>query len=104
VEIMIVVAIVVVLAGLAMVNFQQARMNARRGACVNNLRLLDAAKEEYALANNKDATVTPVAGDLIPYLKSGAMPVCPANGAYTVGAIGTDPTCSKAASPDLHVL
>ena len=52
VEIMIVVAIIGLLAAIAVPNFQQARTNARRGACINNLRLIDAAKEQYALETN----------------------------------------------------
>ena len=104
VEIMIVVAIIGLLAAIAVPNFAQARTNARRGTCINNLRLVDAAKEQYALENNKDSTTTPAAADVTPYLKGGAMPTCPASGAYTIAAIGTKPTCSKSASPDLHVL
>ena len=104
VEIMIVVAIIGLLAAIAVPNFAQARTNARRGTCINNLRLIDAAKEQYALENNKDSTTTPATTDVTPYLKGNAMPNCPASGAYTVAAIGTVPSCSKAAAPDLHVL
>ena len=104
VEIMIVVAIIGLLAAIAVPNFAQARTNARRSTCINNLRLIDAAKEQYALENNKDATTTPAAGDVTPYLKGGAMPTCSAAGAYTIQAIGTKPTCSKSGAPDLHVL
>ena len=104
VEIMIVVAIIGLLAALAVPNFVQARTNARRSACVNNLRLIDAAKEQYALANNKDSSTTPAAGDLTAYLKNSAMPTCPGNGSYSINAIGTTPTCSLSGSPDLHTL
>ena len=104
VEIMIVVAIIGLLAAIAVPNFAQARTNARRGSCINNLRLIDAAKEQYALENNKDTATTPAGADVTPYLKGGAMPTCPAAGAYTIAAIGTKPSCSKAAAPDLHVL
>lgn len=104
VEIMIVVAIIGLLAAIAVPNFAQARTNARRGTCINNMRLIDAAKEQYALENNQDSSVTPAAGDLTPYLKGGAMPTCPANGTYTTGAIGTNPTCSQSGAPNLHVL
>ena len=104
VEIMIVVAIIGLLAAIAVPNFVQARTNARRGTCVNNLRLIDASKEQYALENNKDSATTPAAADLTAYLKGGAMPTCSASGVYTISAIGTNPTCSKSASPDLHVL
>ena len=104
VEIMIVVAIIGLLAAIAAANFVQARNQARRNTCINNLRLIDAAKEQYALENNKDSTTTPLDADLTAYLKGGVMPTCSSSGAYTNQAIGTKPTCSKAAAPDLHVL
>ena len=104
VEIMIVVAIIGLLAAIAVPNFAQARTNARRGTCINNMRLIDAAKEQYALENNKDSTVTPTAADCTPYLKGNAMPTCPAAGTYTIAAIGTNPSCTKSGSPNLHVL
>jgi prepilin-type N-terminal cleavage/methylation domain-containing protein len=104
VEIMIVVAIIGLLAAIAVPNFVQARTNARRSSCINNMRLIDAAKEQYALENNKDATTTPAAADVTPYLKSNVMPTCPSSGTYTIDAIGTLPSCDKAAAPDLHVL
>ena len=104
VEIMIVVAIIGLLAAIAVPNFVQARTNARRSTCINNLRLVDAAKEQYALENNKDSATTPASGDLTAYLKGGAMPTCQSSGSYTINAIGTNPTCSKSGSPDLHVL
>jgi prepilin-type N-terminal cleavage/methylation domain-containing protein len=94
VEIMIVVAIIGLLAAIAVPNFVQARTQARKNTCINNLRLIDAAKEQYALENNQE-TVTPVSADLTPYLKSNAWPTCPATGTntYTIGAIGTKPVC-----------
>ena len=104
VEIMIVVAIIGLLAAIAVPNFAQARTNARRGTCINNLRLIDAAMEQYALENNKDSNTTPADADVEPYLKGTTMPTCPSSGAYTVPAIGTSPSCSKSGSPDLHVL
>ena len=94
VEIMIVVAIIGLLAAIAVPNFTQARTNARKSTCINNLRLIDAAKEQYALENNKDSSTTPVAADITAYLKGAAVPACPAAGTVAINAIGTDPTCT----------
>lgn len=63
--------------------------------CMNNLRQIDSAKEQYALAYRlgDEAVVTgPQIGE---YIKGGwnAMK-CPAGGKYTVNAIGSDPVCS----------
>ncbi len=46
---MIVVAIIGLLAAIAVPAFMKARNNARRSACVNNLRLIEAAKDNYAI-------------------------------------------------------
>ena len=96
VEIMIVVAIIGILAAIAIPSFQRSRNTTRINACINNLRLLDAAKEQLALATNLDDGDTAADADVIPYLKGGAMPICPAGGAYTVNAIGADPVCNIA--------
>ncbi len=94
VEIMIVVAIIGLLAAIAVPNFTQARTNARTSACVNNLRLIDGAKQQWALETNQDETAVAADADVTPYLKNGAMPTCPAAGAYTPGAVNALPTCS----------
>ena len=104
VEIMIVVAIIGLLAAIAVPNFAQARQNARRSNCINNLRLIDAAKQQFALENNVDETTTPASSDLLAYLKGGAMPTCPANGTYAINAVSDNPTCSESGAPNLHVL
>ena len=51
VEIMIVVAIIGLLAAIAIPNFVRARQTAQANACLNNLRIIDAAKNQYALEN-----------------------------------------------------
>lgn len=71
-----------------------------RDTCINNLRAIDTAKQEWALQNSKDTKDIPTADDLAPFLKGNVMPVCPAGGAYTIGAMDEVPTCSVAG----HVL
>ena len=67
---------------------------AERNACINNLRQIDAAKNQWALENNKATGAIPSEQDVIPYLKDNLMPVCPSGGIYLIGAIGVPPTCS----------
>ena len=73
-----------------------SRRNAA-SACINNLRLIDSAKQQWALEQRKQATDTPTMDDLRPYLgrgPNGEMPVCPDNGVYVIGAVKEKPTCS----------
>ena len=98
VEIMIVVAIIGLLAAIAIPNFVKARATSQANACINNLRQIDGAAQEFALENHKktgDAINFP--SDLTPYIKlnaSGSIPPCPAGGTYADNAVGNNPTCS----------
>ena len=110
VEIMIVVAIIGLLAAIAIPNFVRARTTAQQNACINNLRQIDAAANQWALENKKktgDAIV--YLTDLPPYIKLNAMgsiPPCPSGGAYTCAIVGTNPACSIGTTLGLpgHVL
>jgi prepilin-type N-terminal cleavage/methylation domain-containing protein len=101
VEIMIVVAIIGLLAAIAIPNFVRARATSQANACINNMRQIDAAVNEWALeTGQKTAAAAPsLTTDLTPYIKlnsGGNIPVCPAQGSYTVGTVGAIPqvTCS----------
>ena len=102
VEIMIVVAIIGLLAAIAVPNFVQARTSARRNTCINNLRLIQAAKDQYAIESNQQETVVPSPSDISPYFKGSqlvaGMPKEPQGGSYSVLAVNTAPTCDQAAS------
>ena len=99
VEIMIVVAIIGLLAAIAIASFIRARQNTQQSTCINNLRLIDGAKDQYALENGKSSGDAVVANDISAYLKQG-VPTCPIGaGVYVLGAVGTDPTCPNVAVP-----
>lgn len=71
----------------------------KQNACINNLRLIDASKQQWALENRKQSTDTPTVEDLRPYLgrgPNGEWPVCPDGGTYTINSVGETPTCSVA--------
>ncbi len=92
VEIMIVVAIIGILAAIAIPNFMRARANAQQKACINNLRQIDGAINEWALETGQStgATVGGVA-TVSAYIKlntSGGVPGCPARGVYTTHNVG----------------
>jgi competence protein ComGC len=79
---------------IAIPNFIHARDTAQTNACINNLRQIDAAKQEWALENNKKGTDTPTQADVAHFLKNGQFPVCPKGGIYTIGPVDEPPTCS----------
>jgi len=99
VEIMIVVAIIGLLAAIAIPNFVRARATSQANACINNLRQIDAAINEWALEQGKKTGDGPatLSADLTPYIKlnsAGKIPGCPASGTYSVGVVGATPQVS----------
>jgi prepilin-type N-terminal cleavage/methylation domain-containing protein len=95
VEIMIVVAIIGLLAAIAIPNFIKARATSQQNACINNLRQIDAAINEWALENgknNNDAVASPMTVSAYIKLNSNSsVPTCPAGGTYTTGSVGVPP-------------
>jgi len=88
------VAAVGMLSAIAIPNFVKARTVSQKNACINNLRQIDAAKQQWALENGKKATDVPTEDDIKAYLPHAKMPHCPAGGIYTINAVGEPPTCS----------
>ena len=84
IEIMIVIAVIGILAGVAVHNYNRARQKARKEACTQTLKTIESAAELWLMENrvpNNSAV------DLETLLKSGQLksrPVCPGGGAFTV--------------------
>jgi prepilin-type N-terminal cleavage/methylation domain-containing protein len=101
VEIMIVVAIIGLLAGIAIPNFIKARETARKNACINNLRLIDGAIQQWAMEDNINGTDPVKLSALTVYLGRGGTGdvngniKCPSGGLYSVTTVDKRPTCSK---------
>ena len=74
--------------------FQQVQANAQVNACLNNLRQIDSAKQQWALENKKPVSAPVSAQDIQPYLPNNALPVCPLGGLYALHTVGLLPTCS----------
>jgi general secretion pathway protein G len=99
IEIMIVVTIIGLLAAIAIPNFVRARTTSQTNSCINNLRQIDGAEQQWALENQQLSTATPAQASLTPYLgrgSNGQWPTCPANGSYTINDVSTPPTCNIA--------
>jgi prepilin-type N-terminal cleavage/methylation domain-containing protein len=79
VEIMIVVAIIGLLAAIAIPNLNRARTKSQTNLCIDNLRMIDAAEQQWALALGEVGTAVPQASDVQPYLGrgNGVLPICP---------------------------
>ena len=111
VEIMIVVAIIGLLAAIAIPNFIKARKTAQGNACINNLRQIDGAIQQWALELNQGSAATVTSTVLKPFLGRGTVgsfPTCPSGGTYGPNPFvaNTAPTCTKADAgpPILHQL
>src|SRR5512143_2731134 len=98
VEIMIVVAIIGLLAAIAIPNFVRARTTSQKNACINNLRQIDGAKQQWALEAKKAPNASPVYADISVYLKNAVS--CPAagsdtsfTGSYSPNIVSNVPTC-----------
>jgi prepilin-type N-terminal cleavage/methylation domain-containing protein len=98
VEIMIVVAIIGLLAAIAIPNFVRARQTSQKNACINNLRQIDGAKQQWALETKQATNATPAYTDISVYLKNAVS--CPAAGtdstfagSYTINDVSTLPVC-----------
>jgi prepilin-type N-terminal cleavage/methylation domain-containing protein len=102
IEIMIVVAIIGLLAAIAIPNFVNASVKAKRTACIQNLKQIDGAKQQWSIESRAAQTATPTAAQIQPYLgrgSGGTLPACPADSAntfatsYGINDVQTDPTC-----------
>ena len=71
VEIMIVVAIIALLAAIAVPGFLRARKRSQASRVLNDLRLIDAAVDQYAIENNKGTGSSVLKADWTKYLKAG---------------------------------
>ena len=117
---MIVVAIIGLLAAIAIPNFLKARSSSQQNACINNLRQIDGAIQQWALETGAGATTAVTGGNIQPYLgrgSTGFLPFCPLDAtktfaaSYTIKDASTAPACKKAPTGDpagsghfLHIL
>lgn len=103
VEIMIVVAIIGLLAAIAIPNFVKARKTSQTNACINNLRQIDSAKQQWALETNQSGNTAPTEANIAPYIGrdtaattlSGAGCKCPIQGTYAINALNATPSCGS---------
>lgn len=107
IEIMIVVALIGMLATIATPTWVRARTASQTNTCINNLKQIDGAKQEWGLENKAKPDATMLYSDISVYLKRAV--ICPAGGSaatfsstYMLNDLSTKPTCQI--SPSDHVL
>ena len=80
-----------------LVSIYLRRNDTASNACVSNLRMIQAAKEQWALETHKTANDMVTMEDIQPYMgrgSAGELPICPSGGIYTPQRVGQPPTCS----------
>ena len=102
-EVMIVVAVIGFLAAIAIPCVARARSTSHMNVCINNLRQIGSAEQQWALEKGKQNTAVPDSADIAPYMnRAGTVaglshcPIDPAKGfdsSYTINACNVAPTC-----------
>jgi hypothetical protein len=87
------ICVVGLLAAIVIPNFVRSG-HPPHAACVNNLRQIDGAKDQWAIEHKREAGAMAPALEVAEYIKGHAIPVCPDGGTYAVKAVGENPTCS----------
>lgn len=87
------IPVILILVAVALPNFVRARTTSCKNACVNNLRQIDGAKEQWALEKEVQPGAEVSETEVGAYIKGG-WPSCPGGGVYTAGPIAQPPTCS----------
>ena len=95
-ELMLVVATIGMLASIAIPSSVRARATSSRNFCLNGLRQIDCAIQDFALENKKSPSDPVTQSDVTPYLRNSLF--CPAGGttfsdSYQVTDVATPPVC-----------
>lgn len=91
VEIMIIVAIIGLIMASTMPSFIRARERTQQNMIVSNLRVIQAAKDMWALELGKSTTAVPAETDIQVYMEQNTFPTPLAGETYSIEAIGTAP-------------
>ncbi|MSU34775.1 MAG: prepilin-type N-terminal cleavage/methylation domain-containing protein [Pedosphaera sp.] len=94
IEIMIVIMIIGLLAGVAIPAISGNIAKARKHTIVANLRSIDMIKNQWSLENKKGDGETPSESDLGPLFNNGKFPSAVAGEKYNINAIGSKPTAT----------
>jgi type II secretory pathway pseudopilin PulG len=94
----VVICVIAIFMAIALYSNYKPYTTGSANTCINNLRQIDAAAQEFAQEKGKtngEAIIYP--NDLTPYIKlnkDGKIPPCPKGGVYSIKKVGDVPTCS----------
>ena len=71
---------------------QEDRYYHHMRTCMNNLRQIDAAKDQWATETGQSTGTPVIKSEVNEYIKGNR--TCPDGGRYTYNVVSTDPTCS----------
>ena len=83
------------MAAIAIPSFMKARTTSQQNACINNLRMFEAAKDQWALETGTTNGAPVTMKDIAPYLKHPDAMKCPGGGQYKLNAIGNNAVCNQ---------
>jgi prepilin-type N-terminal cleavage/methylation domain-containing protein len=95
VEVMVAVAIIGMLAGISVPNALRARENAQLNRILNNLRLIQQSKSQWALDTRRGTGEVPTEADLAGYFTGNVVPAPVVGESYAYNDVATPPTATK---------
>lgn len=94
-NLMITVAVIGMLAAIAIPSFMKARQQSQTNLCINNLRQIEAGKEQWALANKMETGAKVTLDDIKAYVRHpDRVTTCPAGGKIDLKVVGENATCT----------
>lgn len=104
-EIMIVVTLIGTMAAIGVPNMIKARSESQKDICINNLRQINSAIQQWAVENRQPIGASVAETDVTPYMRNKA--ICPAGGSsftdsYLLNTVADGAVCLKA--PATHIL
>ncbi|MFA5146060.1 MAG: prepilin-type N-terminal cleavage/methylation domain-containing protein [Candidatus Omnitrophota bacterium] len=95
VEVIIAVAVIAILLSIGLPQYAKTRFSSRKTVCINNLKQIDAAIDQWAIEHNISDGTMPT-DDVYNYIKNTARLTCPSGGTYALHEVGSKPqvTCS----------
>jgi type II secretory pathway pseudopilin PulG len=103
-ELMLIVFIISMLVLIATPQIFKARTTSQQKSCISNLRRIEMAKEQWAMAYDRPSGHPVTAADLYPEYLRGSLPSCPGGGTYAINDVGHNATCTLGGSIPSHAL